>query len=134
MRLILTATAVAALAACGSPAANGKEAEAEALITVLERQVTLPDASRTLGGYERYYTVSQDRIDAVYLLSPQGTGRIHLVDQLPQAKAEGCSAVNLVFDRASNRFQRILCNDVRLTRVEPDLKTDRTPAPKGERG
>lgn len=136
MRLILTAAAVAALCACGFPAADGREATAQALVAALERMVPLPDASRPLAGYERYYSVSRDRISAIYLAASGGAGRVHLVgaNALPTAKAEGCSAVTMVFDRAVNQFQRITCNDVRLTHAGP-VPALVAPAPSGgERG
>lgn len=138
MKLALSAVAAAftTLAACGSPSAHGKEAEAEAAIAVVEKKVPLPDASRTLGGYDRYYAVAQDRIDAVYLLSRGGAGRIHRVERedLPQAKEGGCSVVNIVFDRAGDRFARVLCNEVRLTERAPELELPGTGAAGGERG
>jgi hypothetical protein len=114
-------SALSALGACGFPAAGGREAGAQALVATLEKMVPLPDASRPLAAYERYYAVSADRIAAIYLASPEGSGRVHLVDraELPKAKAEGCSAVTLEFDRASNQFVRILCNEVRLSHAEP---------------
>ena len=131
VRLILTAAALSALVACGSGPADGKEAEAQALIAALEKEVALPDATRLLAGYDRYYSVSEDRIEAVYLSSPSGSGGIHLVEgrKLPQAEAEGCSAVNLVFDRGSNSFQRILCNELRLTQAKlaPELAPEQAP-------
>ena len=136
MRRILTAAAVAALCACGFPAADGREASAQALIAALEKMVPLPDASRPLAGYERYYALSEDRIAGVYLPSRGGSGQVHVVDRgkLPQAKAEGCSAVTLIFDRGSNQFQRITCNDVRISHAEP-VPAIVAPAPSGgERG
>ena len=136
MKRILTAAAVAALCACGFPAADGREAQAQALIAALEKMLPLPDASRPLAGYERYYALSEDRIAGVYLPSQGGSGRVHLVDRdkLPQAKTEGCSAVTVIFDRATNQFARITCNDVRLTHAEP-APAMVAPAPsEGERG
>ena len=136
MRLILATAAATALFGCGSPAANGSEAKALALVAALERMVPLPDASRPLVGYERFYSVTKDQIAAVYLLSRGGSGRVHLVDRnkLPQAKAEGCSAVTVVFDRATNQFARISCNDVRISHAAP-APTLVAPAPSGgERG
>ena len=135
MRLTLTAAAVSTLVACASSAAD-QAAQAAALIAALETKVPLPDASRPLANYERYYAVSRDRIEAVYLSPPRGSGRVHLVDrrELPKAKAGGCSAVNLVFDRSSNRFDRILCAEVRLTGAEPRLRPVGGTGSRGERG
>lgn len=136
MKLILAAATLGALAACGSSVAGGKEAETQALIAALEADVPLPDSTRPLSGYERYYSVSEGRIEAVYVESPGGTGRVRLVGagKLPQPQAEGCSVVNLVFDRANQRFERVLCGEVRLAEAEPDLKTLTTPPSRGERG
>jgi hypothetical protein len=133
---LIAAAAAASLAACGSPSAHGKEAEAQAAVAALEEKVPLPDASRALRRYERYYAVSTDRIEAVYLSSRRGAGDIHLVrrDELPQPKDGGCSTVNIVFDRTSNRFQRVLCNELRLTQIEPVVGLPVTLAPRGERG
>jgi hypothetical protein len=132
------AAAMTALAACGSPSAHGRESVAEAAIAAFEKNVPLPDASRTLGGYERYYAVSADRIEAVYLLSRRGAGRIHRVErrELPQVKDGGCAVVNIVLERAANRFARILCNPVRLTERAPkiELELPGMPASGGERG
>jgi hypothetical protein len=134
--LATVTAALAALAACGSPSAHGKEGDAEAAIAAFEKKVPLPDATRTLGGYERYYAVSDDRIEAVYLSSPSGSGGSRVVEQreLPQAKEGGCSVVTIVFDRTSNRFHRVLCNEVRLTQLQPAVEMPGTPAPRGERG
>jgi hypothetical protein len=117
VRLILASAAVAALSACGSSRAGGSEAEA---VAAFEKMVPLPEAARPLAGYERFYLVTKDRIAAVYLAAQRGSGRIHLVDQggLPEAKAEGCSVVNVIFERGSNRFAQILCNPVLLSRAE----------------
>jgi hypothetical protein len=118
VRLILAFAAVAGLSACGSSRAGGSEAEA--VVATFEKMVPLPEAARPLPGYERFYLVTRDRIAAVYLVAQSGSGRIHLVDQggLPEAKAEGCSVVNVVFERGSNRFAQILCNPVLLSRAE----------------
>ena len=96
--------------------------------------MTLPDAGRSLVSYERYYALSEDRIEAVYLPAGQGTGRVHLTNSLPQPRATGCSVVNIVFDRASGRFERILCNDAQMARTEPRLPIVRADALKMERG
>ena len=136
MRRILTAAAVAALCACGFPAANGSEAKALAVVTALEKMVPLPDATRPLAGYERFYSVAEDRIAAVYLPAPRGSGRVHLVERsgLPQGKSEGCSVVSLVYDRASKQFARILCNQVALSRIDAAPRIAETPPSGGERG
>lgn len=128
--------AVTALFACGSPPANGSEAKALAVVAALEKMVPLPDATRPLAGYERFYSVSKDRIAAVYLPAPRGSGRVHLVEGsgLPQGKSEGCSVVNLIFDRASNQFARILCNQVALSRVELAPRIAAKAPLRGERG
>ncbi len=140
LALAFVAAAAAALAACGSPSAHGKESEADAAIAALEKKVPLPDATRALSGYERYYALSKERIHAVYLLSRQGAGRIHRVEQgdLPRVKEGGCGVVNIVYNRAEDRFARILCNELRLTQSAPKLQLPaRLPAtglPRGERG
>ena len=128
--------AVTALAACASPPARGEGTDAEAAVAALEREVPLPDASRGLAGYERYYAVSGDRIEAVYRSSPLGSGRVHVVErpQLPQPQGGGCAVVNIVFDRTSRRFERILCNDVSLADYRPAPEVPATPASGGERG
>jgi hypothetical protein len=128
--------AIAALHACASPPADGRQAEAQAAVAALEKKVSLPDASRTLAGYDRYYAISKERIEAVYLSSARGSGRVHLVDrsELPKAKEEGCAAVNIVFDRKGKRFGRILCNGVRLTERSIDIRLPVAGAPGGERG
>ncbi len=134
MRLIPTAAVVTALVACASPPVSGRESEAQALVAALERQLTLPDASRLLGSYERYYAISEQRIEAVFLPSRQGSGGVRLVSQLPERKAGGCSVVNVVFDRARKRFERILCNDARLARAAPLPSLPALPAASPERG
>ncbi len=134
--LASVAAALTTLAACGSPSAHGKESDAEAAIAAFEKKVPLPDASRTLSDYDRYYVLSDDRIEAVYLSSPRGSGGSHLVErrELPQAKEGGCSVVTILFDRTSNRFARILCNEVRLTHHEPGVELPGMRPSGGERG
>ena len=136
VRLILATAAVAALFACGSPPASGSEAKALAVVTALEKMVPLPDATRPLAGYERFYSVAEDRIAAVYLPATRGSGRVHLVERsgLPQGKSEGCSVVNLVYDRASRQFARILCNQAALSRIDEAPRIAAKPPSGGERG
>ena len=137
MRITLAAVAaVTVLVACASPSAHGKEAEAEAAIAALEKDVPLPDASRALAGYDRYYAISENRIEAVYLSSGRGSGRIHHLERrdLPRVKDGGCSVVNIVFDRTSNRFARILCNGLRTAHLEPGVGAVGNGASGGERG
>ncbi len=138
MRFTLALVAAAAwpLAACGSPSAHGREAEVEAAVAALEAAVPLPDASRALARYDRYYAVSKDRIEAVFLSSRRGAGEIHVVQrrELPQPKEGGCSTVNIVFDRTSKRFQRVLCNEIRLTDRTIQMQLPAMPPSGGERG
>lgn len=141
VKLALAAAAGAAsLAACGSPSAHGKESEADAAIAALEKKVPLPDARRALAGYERYYALSKERIEAVYLLPRGGAGRVHRVEpgSLPKVKEGGCAVVNIVYERGSDRFTRVLCNQLRLTEAVPKLLVPAelpvSGPPRGERG
>ena len=136
MRLTLAAAAATALAACGSTAPDDRQPAAEDAVAALEKQVPLPDASRALAGYQRYYAVSEDRIEGVYLSSRSGPGRVHLVDrrELPQAAGEGCSVVKLTFQRTDGRFGQILCNEARLPERRPAPEAAARPRSKGERG
>ena len=122
MRLTFTAAiAAATLVSCGSPSAEGREASAvERLVAALEQRVPLPDASRTLGGYDRYYAVSEDRIEGLYLSSDRRLGRVHLVDRdrFPEAKGEGCAVVRVTYNRADDRFDQILCNVAQLAELQ----------------
>ncbi len=133
---LLALAMLAGLAACGSPSAQARDSEVEAAIAALERDVPLPDATLALDSYDRYYSVSPGRIEAVYLRSQTGAGRVHVVerDSAPKPKAGGCSVVNIAFDRASNRFDRVLCNGVRLSDAAPALRSPTRPPSRGERG
>jgi hypothetical protein len=97
-----------------APAA-GSEAEQQAIMARIERDVRLPEGAGPLASYGRYYAW-QDREDgvrkvlAIYVRG-QEPGRHWVTEtQLPLIMDGGCSIVELTWNVAEARIETIGCN------------------------
>ncbi|HTU12517.1 MAG TPA: hypothetical protein VMG08_16625 [Allosphingosinicella sp.] len=103
----------------GPPAAPNAadDAEREAIMDRIEREIRLPAGADPLASYERSYAW-QERGDGVrkvigVYLTPEGSnrGRRWVTEaELPLILDGGCSLVSLSYDVAAGRIDHVTCN------------------------
>lgn len=97
-----------------APAAAPADEQA-AIMDRIEREVRLPEGTRPLGEYGRYYAW-QDREDgvrkviAVYLHEPNPARHWVAETALPLVLDGGCGIVSLSYDVAAGRIEHVACN------------------------
>ena len=103
-------------AAPAAPAA-GSEAEQQALMARIEREVRLPEGAGALASYARYYAWQQRedgvrKVIAFYLhLSGHEPGRYWVAENaLPLILDGGCGMITLSYDVAAQRIEHVECN------------------------
>jgi hypothetical protein len=104
------------------PPAATANAEQQAIMDRIERDVRLPDGADPLAAYIRYYAWQRQpdggrKVVAVYTAfaaeRPERPGR-HWVAEgaLPMVDDGGCGIVSLRYDVAAQRIEEIVCNAV----------------------
>jgi hypothetical protein len=97
---------------------SGAEAEQQAIMDRIEREVRLPDGADPLASYERSYAWQQRedgtrRVMGVYVSPDVGESRGRrwvAENQLPMILDGGCSMITLSYDVATQRIERVTCN------------------------
>jgi hypothetical protein len=99
--------------------AAGANAEQEAIMDRIEREVRLPEGAGQLATYARYYAWQQRedgvrKVIAFYLhLSGHEPGRYWVAENaLPLILDGGCGMITLSYDVAAQRIEHVSCNGV----------------------
>jgi hypothetical protein len=101
------------------PAApSGRDAEQQALMDRIEREVRLPRGAGPVASYARFYAWQQQRGDgvrkvvAVYEnLTGAASGRRWVTErEFPVIMDGGCGVVSLSYDVATQRIEHVSCN------------------------
>lgn len=103
-----------------APAAGSAagDAEQQAIMDRIEREVRLPEGADPLASYERSYALQQRedgtrRVMGVYLSPDVGEsrGRRWVAENaLPMMVDGGCGMIRLSYDVATQRIERVTCN------------------------
>jgi hypothetical protein len=81
-------------------------------LDIIERQVRLPARAHPLSDYTRYYHRKGDKVIGRYLLREPKGRRWARKEDVPAAMDGGCSVVNVIFDAATQKIERVFCNGV----------------------
>jgi hypothetical protein len=95
------------VAACDSPE------DTTALIERAETELVLPANARALGSYDRFYAISGDKAEGIFLSSSKGKGKITIArtkKDLPFVADGGCYVVHVRLDIKTKTWERPFCN------------------------
>ena len=119
-RVALIAGLVSTLPACQPQAppssATSVEIRKAALADEIESQVAMPKGAGSLKDYSRFYAgAPAGKIVGLYIRGgngdlPSGARRWVRLEALPGIDDGGCSVVNIVFDLATRKVEKEVCN------------------------
>ncbi len=97
----------------GGCSVQSPESSEISLVREVEESLVLPDSSEPLRKYDRTYAIGPVHIKGVLLFNGAEEGKVSIVNDSHlhmERKDGGCGAIQVVYDRAQNRWTKIICN------------------------